>query len=115
MVPDLVPALNNLAWVLATDPDAANRNGAEAVELAGRACAVTDYQNPVLMGTLAAAYAEAGKFKEAIEIAQRARNLAQTAGQPEVAEQNRQLLELYRSGRPCRQPPLASSISGNAQ
>ena len=32
--PDLVPALNNLAWILATDPDATNRNGAEAVQLA---------------------------------------------------------------------------------
>ena len=103
-VPDLVPALNNLAWVLATDPDAKNRNGTEAVRLAERACALTDYQIPVLMGTLAAAYAEAGSFKEAIATAQKARELAQAAGQSDVAEKNRQLLELYKSGRAYRQP-----------
>lgn len=103
-VPDLVPALNNLAWVLATDADATNRNGAEAVQLAERACALTARDTPVLVGTLAAAYAEVGRFKEAIETAQQARDLAQAAGQPEIAERNRQLLELYRSGRAYREP-----------
>jgi hypothetical protein len=97
--------LNNLAWRLATDPDATNRNGAKAVQLAEFACTFTDRQTPVLVGTLAAAYAEAGRFKEAIETAQKARDLAKAAGQPEVAEKNRQLLELYQSGRPCREPP----------
>lgn len=81
LVPDLVPALNNLAWVLAADREATNRNGAEAVRLAERACTLTDRQFPVLVGTLAAAYAEAGRFKEAIETAQQARALAQAAGQ----------------------------------
>jgi tetratricopeptide (TPR) repeat protein len=114
-VPDLVPALNNLAWVLATDPGTTNRNGGEAVQLAQHACALTDYQIPVLMGTLAAAYAEAGRFKEAIETAQKARDLARGAGQPDVAEKNRQLLELYQSGRAYRQPLPASGASGHAQ
>jgi tetratricopeptide (TPR) repeat protein len=104
-LPNMVPALNELAWVLATDGDAKNRNGAEAVQLAERGCVLTDRKIPVLVGTLAAAYAEAGRFKEAIETAQQARDLAQAAGQPEVAEKNRQLLELYQSGRPCREPP----------
>ena len=113
-VPDLVPALNNLALILATDRDATNRNGAEAVQLAERACALTDHQTPVLIGTLAAAYAEAGRFNEAIETAQRAHDLAQAAGQPDVAEKNRQLLELYRAGQPYRQPPPANSKSGRA-
>ena len=108
-VPNLVPALNNLALILATDPDATNRNGSEAVQLAQRACALTDYQTPVLIGTLAAAYAEAGRFKEAIETARRARDLARAAGQLEVAEKNQQLLKLYQSGRPYRQPAPASS------
>ena len=103
--PNLAPELNNLAWQFVTDPDATNRNGTEAVRLAQIACALTEHQIPVLVGTLAAAYAEAGRFKEAIETAQQARALAEAAGQPEVAEKNRQLLELYRSGRPCREPP----------
>ena len=74
-----------------------------------------DYQTPVLIGTLAAAYAEAGRFKEAIETARRASNLARAAGQPEVAEKNRQLLELYQSGRAYRQPPPAGGATGNAR
>jgi tetratricopeptide (TPR) repeat protein len=116
-VPDLVPALNNLAWILASDPDATNRNGTEAVQLAERACALTDYQMPVLVGTLAAAYAEAGRFSEAVATAQRARDLAETAGQGEVAEKNRQLLELYRSGRAYheeepRSPTTKATSSG---
>jgi carotenoid cleavage dioxygenase-like enzyme len=68
-----------------------------------------------LIGTLAAAYAEAGQFKEASATAQRARDLARAAGQSEVAEKNRQLLELYQSGRPYRQPPPASGTAGPAQ
>jgi protein O-mannosyl-transferase len=115
LVPDLVPNLNNLAWILATDPAATNRNGAEAVQLAEWACALTDRQIPVLVGTLAAAYAEAGRFKEAIETARQARDLARAAGQPEVAEKNRELLELYQSGRPYRQPPPAGGTAGHAQ
>jgi len=99
-VPNLVPALNNLAWILASDTEATNRNGTEAVELAERVCAMTGYRIPVMVGTLAAAYAEAGRFSEAIETAQKARALAAAAGQGDVAEKNRQLLELYQSGRP---------------
>jgi hypothetical protein len=75
---------------------------------------LTDRQIPVLIGTLAAAYAEAGRFKEAIETAQQARALAQAAGQPDVVERNGQLLELYQSGQPYRQPPpSASGTSGH--
>jgi Flp pilus assembly protein TadD len=114
LIPDLVPALNNLAWILATDPQARNRNGSEAVQLAKRACALTDYQTPVLIGTLAAAYAEAGRFKEAVATAQRTCDLARAAGQTVVAERNRQLLELYQSGRPYRQPPPANGTAGPA-
>jgi protein O-mannosyl-transferase len=115
LVPDLVPALNNLAWILATDREARNRNGAQAVLLATRACALTDYQTPILIGTLAAAYAEAGDFKTAVATAQRACQLAQASGLAEVANRNRQLLELYQAGRPYRQPPPAGTASGLAQ
>ena len=111
LVPDLVPALNNLAWVLAADREATNRNGAEAVRLAERACTLTDRQIPVLVGTLAAAYAEAGRFKEAMETAQQARALAQAAGQPEVAERNRELLGLYQSGQAYHELPTPASAT----
>ena len=102
-VPDLIPALNNLAWILASDPDAANRNGAEAVRLAEQADALSLHQVPVVLGTLGAAYAEAGRFAEAIQAGQKAAELAEAAGEKEVAERNRELLKLYRAGRAYRE------------
>ncbi len=98
--PNWPESLNNLAWILAATSDATLRNGAEAVTLAERACKLTDYKEPLLIGTLAAAYAEAGRFPEAVSTAEKARALALAAGLPEVAQRNQELLELYRAGRP---------------
>ena len=98
--PDFAEALNNLAWLRAAHPDAKYRNGAAAVELAERACRLTGQQEPLFIGTLAAAYAEAGRFADAVKAAEKARDLAMTVGQKELAEKNRQLLELYRLGKP---------------
>ena len=78
--PDWPETLNNLAWILASNPDSTQRNGAEAVTLAERACKLTDYKEPLLVGTLAAAYAEAGRFPEAVIAAEKARALALAAG-----------------------------------
>jgi protein O-mannosyl-transferase len=97
--PDMIEALNNLAWLLAANHDAAVRNGTEAVKLAERACQLNDYKTPVLVGTLAAAYAEAGRFGDAVTTAEKARELALAAGQKETADRNAELLELYRAGR----------------
>ena len=97
--PDWPETLNNLAWILAANPDATLRNGTEAVALAERACKLTDYKEPLLVGTLAAAYAEAGRFAEAVNFAEKARTLALAAGQKEVAQKNRELLKLYQTGR----------------
>ncbi len=102
--PDLAGALNNLAWVLAASPDDELRNGAEAVRLAERACELTHYGQPLFIGTLAAAYAEAGRFPEAVTTAEKVEQLATTAGLTDVAAKNRQLLELYRAGKPCHEP-----------
>jgi protein O-mannosyl-transferase len=98
--PDWPESLNNLAWILAVNPDATVRNGSEAVTLAERACKLTDYKEPLLVGTLAAAYAEAGRFSEAVTSAEKARALALAAGQPAIAQKNQELLALYRAGRP---------------
>ena len=78
--PNLAGALNNLAWVLAASPDDGLRHGAEAVRLAERACELTHYGEPLLIGTLAAAYAEGGRFPEAVATAEKAEQLATTAG-----------------------------------
>jgi tetratricopeptide (TPR) repeat protein len=103
--PDLVEALNNLAWILAANTDARFRDGHEAVRLAERACDLTKYQTPFFIGTLAAAYAEAGRFPEAIKTAEKARALALAAGQDARAKKNLELLELYRSERAYHEIP----------
>jgi Flp pilus assembly protein TadD len=102
--PDLPTALNNLAWALATSSDGPLRNGAEAVRLAEHACELTHYNQPWFVGTLAAAYAEAGRFPEAVATAEGAVKLATDAGLTAVAAEDRQLLELYRAGKPYREP-----------
>ncbi len=104
--PNLAGALNNLAWVLATSPDDGLRDGAEAVRLAERACELSQNGQPMYFGTLAAAYAEAGRFPEAVATAEKAEQLANDAGLTAVAAKNRQLLELYRAGKPYREPAL---------
>ena len=101
--PELVEVLNRLAWLLATQPDARARDGAQAVELAERACRLTHYAQPGTLMTLAAAYAEAGRFAEAAGSAQQAQRLAQAAGQTAFASRSQPLLELFQAGRPYRE------------
>ena len=102
--PTLCAALNNLAWILATAADPTSRNGNEAVQLAEQACALTGQGEAKLVGTLAAAYAEAGRFAEAVATAEKATSLAEAANETALASRNRQLLELYRAGKPARDP-----------
>jgi hypothetical protein len=78
----------NLAWVLATSPDAARRDGALAVELAEDACLQTQYRQAGMVETLAAAYAEAGRFDEATGAARMASALASQAGDAKLLQQN---------------------------
>jgi len=107
--PQNVSALNDLAWVLATCPDGSRRDGAQAVELAQRAGRVAGESNPVVLGTLAAAYAEAGRFPEAIAAAQQALPLAQN--HPALAAALRQQIKLYQSGLPLRDPSLTEATT----
>ncbi len=98
--PNDLEALLNLAWRLATDADPKIRDGPEAVQYAERACTLTHYQKTEYIGTLAAAYAEAGQFDDAIETAEKAIASANAAGETNLLEKNRELLELYRAGHP---------------
>jgi Flp pilus assembly protein TadD len=97
--PDAPEVLNNLAWIQATSVDPALRNGPEAVREALKACELTHDQQPLFLGTLAAAYAEAGDFTNAISVATRARDLAKAHGLDEVAGKNEELLGLYKTGQ----------------
>lgn len=110
--PDYLAVLNNLAWMLATSPETAARDGPEAVRLASRACELTRHREATLVGTLAAAQAECGRFEEAQASARKAIALAEASGRPELANLNRQLLELYAQHRPFRETnaPAASGV-----
>jgi tetratricopeptide (TPR) repeat protein len=103
--PDQPAVLNDLAWILATSSDAQIRDGAKAVQFAERACALTHYQMTRYLGTLAAAYAEAGRFDNAITTAQKACDLATQRGETELLQRNTELLQLYRAHKPCREDP----------
>jgi Flp pilus assembly protein TadD len=102
--PELPPALNDLAWIMAADTDPSLRNGPQAVILAERACEASLEPDPQFIGTLAAAYAEAGRFQEAISAAERAKELAIEQGKPEIAQRNEELLQYYRKGQAYHEP-----------
>jgi tetratricopeptide (TPR) repeat protein len=97
--PDNPIVLNRLAWILATAGNPELRNGKEAVQLATKAVELTEYRQPLSIETLAAAYAEAGDFSHAAEMANTARVLALITGQDDVAGKCAELLTLYSSGR----------------
>jgi tetratricopeptide (TPR) repeat protein len=97
--PDFADAYNNLAWLLATHAPAQGGNAARSVTLAQRACELTDNRRAGYLDTLAAAYAAAGRFSEAVAAAQKAIELARAAGQPKSVEAFEARLELYRSGQ----------------
>jgi tetratricopeptide (TPR) repeat protein len=98
--PDDPDVLNNLAWTLATDSNAGLRDGGEAVRLAEQACELTHYQKTICIGTLAAAYAEAGRFDNAILTAEKACALASAAGDQGLLKKNQELLALYQKRQP---------------
>ena len=91
--------LNNLAWVLATSPDAKLRDGKRAIELATEACEVTEYKLAYILSTLAAAYAESGDFPTAIEWSSKAIEI----GDQQHDEALKKELESYKAGNPWRE------------
>jgi protein O-mannosyl-transferase len=91
---------NNLAWLLATGAEASLRNGDKAVELARQANALTGGENPIILHTLAAAFAETGRFAEAVETAQHALDLAGAQSNTRLAGQLQVEMKLYQAGTP---------------
>jgi tetratricopeptide (TPR) repeat protein len=88
-----------LAQLLATAPYPAVRNGKEAVKLALRAVELGGGHDAQALNTLAAAYAEAGQFPDAVRTAATARDLATAAGQPDLAADIQRRLEMFRAGK----------------
>ena len=98
-----VTTASNLAWALATSPQASQRNGHRAVELAELACRATAYKSPPLLDTLAAAYAQTGAFDQAIKTIQQAIEIVRNSPTASTATLESRLT-LYRAGKPYRQP-----------
>jgi len=101
--PQSSEALNNLAWILSTNPDPNLRDGARAVQLGERACILTGFKQTAIVGTLAAAYAEAGRFPEDVATAEHACALAEKSGEAELLKKNQELRELYKTGKAYRE------------
>jgi Flp pilus assembly protein TadD len=102
--PNAVQSNRLLAWLIATQESSTGGTTAEAVEAAQRACALTGRRDGPCLDTLAAAYASAGRFDEAVATAKEAWQLARAAGQNSLAEEIHVRLQLYREGRPYREP-----------
>ena len=101
--PNEVETLLQLARVLAADQDPKARNGRESLAVAGRADALTGGGRPVVLDTLAMAYAECGQFAEARESIQKAIERVDATGQKTAAEELQQRLRLYQQGHAYRE------------
>jgi tetratricopeptide (TPR) repeat protein len=100
--PDAPDLLNDFAWFLATTADDALRNGARAVQLAERACRISGRRNAGHLDTLAAAYAEAGRYREAAETAREAADVARRDQDDELAAAVEGRAALYEQRLPYR-------------
>jgi len=100
--PENIDALDNLAWVLATSPQSSLRDGASAVVTAQKTVQLSGGENPSTLRTLAAAYAETGRYAEAMETARHALRQAIAAGNSLLAGTLQKEIDLYYEGVPMR-------------
>jgi tetratricopeptide (TPR) repeat protein len=107
--PENLNARCNLAWVLATAPESSLRDGNRAVELVERVALASGHANTAVLRILAAAYAESGRFAEAISAVQQALQLATVQGDKALTDYLRFCLENYEANRPLRDPALGDS------
>ncbi len=109
--PNDMNAQTNLAWVFATSPDASLRDGVKAVELAKEVVERAGHANVIVLRTLAAGYAESGRFTEAIETAQQALQLAVAQGSSALTEDLQLNIANYQRGLPLRDPGAVNRSS----
>ena len=100
--PDLSSAATNLTWLLAACEDATVRRAEEAVRLGERNAKLTQSRDPIVLDSLAAAYAEAGRWDEAAATADAAMKLASSLGQERLANRISARRGLYRQRKPYR-------------
>ena len=104
-IPESSAALDDLAWVFATHPSEDLRDGQEAVRLAEHACALTKRTDPILLATLATAYAETGNFSEAMNTIQESLSKARSSSNKDGIALGEKLLSFFQSNTPIRQDP----------
>jgi len=104
--PDFAVSLNALARIFATNSNTELQDPNQAIELAERAAKLTKYRNATVLDTLAAAYASAEKFSEAVETAEKALRLSESAQKNQLTEQIQSRLQLYKSSEPYIGPLL---------
>jgi tetratricopeptide (TPR) repeat protein len=97
--PDSIDALNNLAWLLATGGDITGEDANQAIGFAERACELTMHKEPKLLDTLAAAYAAAGRYEEAVKTAKQAVDMAKAGGLEDQVIEIQSRMELYKTGK----------------
>lgn len=103
--------LNDLAWMLSTAPEPNLRNGTEAIVLMGKILSESGGKDPNTLDTLAAAYAETRDYPKALQVAQEALDLAEKAGNRELADSLRKEIRLYKAGQPLRDPAVSGPPS----
>jgi arylsulfatase A-like enzyme/tetratricopeptide (TPR) repeat protein len=103
--PDAPDWANHLAKILATHANAEFRDGAEAVRLAEQACSATGEKNAAFLDTLAAAYAEVGRFPDAVTTAKKALAIAREAQKADLVPEIQQRIELYENSKPYHAAP----------
>jgi len=96
--------LNNYAYALATNPNAVDRDGEEALRIALQVTEGGMGERPDYLDTLACAYAEVGDFENAVRTGERVLALQEAAGDPGRIEEAKAHLEQFRAGRPVREP-----------
>jgi tetratricopeptide (TPR) repeat protein len=104
-------AASNLAWVFATCPEDSMRDGGRAVQLAEKALRVSGGKIPMVFRILGAAYAENGRFPQAIETAQRGAELANSQGNPGLVAELQSNIALYQAGKPLRDTSMTDGNS----
>ena len=100
LIPNSPIAINRIAWILATSADPKLRDAPKAIRLAKLAFELTDYKSVEPLDTLAAAYAAAGQFQEAVQIASRVLEIVSASENAKLIKQIRGRLKLFRAGKP---------------
>ncbi len=95
ITPNRPELMDKLAWIFATSKDSSFRDGKKALELSKRACELTGYKHPLMMETLAASYAEAGRLKEALETALKALHIAKERGMHKLVSEIEEKVRQY--------------------